>query len=95
MAPEQTPAPASIGAWPTTRGEEGYLHVVDYSVRNRITGEVSGKSLIIRNATVLSKEEAEAIAEQTLRANEAEYPEFATLGWSLTSVNELVDWEES
>lgn len=91
---DQYPATDDIAAWPTTTGREGYLHIVEYSTKNRITGEVETKTISIFNDELLTRGEAESTAEEIIRSNEAEYPEYQTLGWSLTAVRQLTDWEE-
>lgn len=91
---EQRPALSDISAWPTTSGREGYLHIVNYTTKNRITGFTEQKTISVASDQLLTRAEAEATAEEVIRANEAEYPEFQTLGWSLTAVRELVPVEE-
>ena len=93
LEPEQQAPLSAISAWPTTTGREGYLHVVEYTTKNRLTGFTESKTISIFNAELLSREEAEATAAEVIRENEAEYPEYQTLGWSLTAVRELVAWE--
>lgn len=84
---------AAISAWPTTSGRQGYLHIVNYTTKNRLTGFTESKTISVSSERLLSRAAAEAIAEESIRENEAEYPEFQTLGWSLTAVRELVPWE--
>lgn len=94
LEPDQRPAVTDISAWPTTSEREGYLHIVNYTVKNRVTGFTETKTVSIASAGLLTRGEAEAAAEEVIRENESEYPEFQTLGWSLTAVRELVQMEE-
>ena len=91
---DQRPAINDIAAWPTTTGREGFLHIVNYTTKNRITGQVEGKTISVYSDELLTRGEAEATAEEIIRDNEAEYPEYQTLGWSLTAVRQLTAWEE-
>jgi hypothetical protein len=84
---------ASISAWPTESGREGYLHIVNYTTKNRLTGFTETKTISVASENLLTRAEAEATAEEVIRDNEAEYPEFQTLGWSLTAVRQLTPWE--
>lgn len=84
---------AAISAWPTTTEREGYLHIVEYTTKNRITGFTETKTISVFNSDLLTRAEAEATAEEVIRDNEAEYPEFQTLGWAMTAVRQLVQWE--
>jgi hypothetical protein len=90
---DQRPAVSDISAWPTTTEREGYLHIVNYTVKNRVTGFTETKTVSIASDQLLTRGEAEMAAEEVIRDNEAEYPEFQTLGWSLTAVRELVSVE--
>lgn len=85
---------AAISAWPTTTGREGYLHIVEYTTKNRITGFTETKTISVFNRELLTRAEAEATAEEVIRENEAEYPEYQTLGWAMTAVRQLEKWEE-
>lgn len=90
----QRPTASDISAWPTTTDRGGYLHIVNYTVKNRITGFTETKTVSIASEGLLTRGEAEGAAEEVIRENEAEYPEFQTLGWSLTAVRELVHMED-
>lgn len=89
----QRPALSDISAWPTTTDRTGYLHIVNYTTKNRITGFTESKTISVYSGELLTRGEAEMTAEEIIRANEAEYPEFQTLGWSLTAVRNLTPWE--
>lgn len=93
LAADQRPAVSDISAWPTTTDREGYLHIVNYTVKNRVTGFTETKTVSIASGELLTRAEAEGAAEEVIRENESEYPEFQTLGWSLTAVRELVHME--
>lgn len=89
----QRPPPSAIAAWPTESGREGYLHIVNYTTKNRLTGFTETKTISVSSAELLTRGQAEGTAEEVIRENEAEYPEFQTLGWSLTAVRQLTPWE--
>lgn len=90
---DQRPPLSSISAWPTTTDREGYLHVVEFTQKSRITGFTETKTISVFHNELLTRGEAEATAAEIIRENEAEYPEFQTLGWSLTAVRQLQKWE--
>ena len=89
----QRPPRSAISAWPTTTDREGYLHIVEYTTKSRITGFTETKTISVFSKELLTRGEAEATAAEIIRENEAEYPEFQTLGWSLTAVRQLEKWE--
>lgn len=89
----QRPAVSDISAWPTTTGREGYLHIVNYTTKNRITGFTESKTISVFSGELLTRAEAEGTAEEIIRENEAEYPEYQTLGWSQTAVRQLTNWD--
>jgi len=94
LEPDQVAPISEISAWPTTTERTGYLHVVEASVKNRITGAVETRTISVFSQDLLTRAQAEATAEETIREHEADYPEFQTLGWSLTAVRELIRWED-
>jgi hypothetical protein len=90
----QRPPLSAVSAWPTTTDRSGYLHIVNYTTKNRLTGFTETKTISVFNDELLTRGEAEGTAEEVIRDNESEYPEFQTLGWSLTAVRQLTPWEE-